>query len=153
MVVGVVIGSVVAMVLVFAKTVLGVAWTGKSTRSIGTSETRIQDKLRQEYSFAINNSKSELFLIQKLNRGSIDVQKTAMLNSLINKQVSTCDHITIGKVRSVSNGMIVVIHNEGSSQQKRYEIPTYFVRQNYEYQVSLDICARDLKHYVPQMAY
>jgi hypothetical protein len=152
-IVSVIIGSVVAIVLVFAKTVLGVAWTGKSTRSVRTTETRIQDKLRQEYPLGISNSKSELRLIQKLNQSSVDVQKTATLNSLINKQVSTCDHATIGNIHSVSNGMMVVTHNESSSQQKRYEIPIYFVRQNYEYQVLLDICARDLEHYVPQMAY
>lgn len=152
-IVGVVIGSVVAMVLVFAKTVLGVAWTGKSTRSLGTSQNRIQNKLEQEYSVETNNSESELRLNQIPNQRSTGGQKAAIVDSLINKQVSTCDNATIGNVHSVHNGMIIITLNESSPQQKRYEIPTYYVRQNYEDYVLLDICAKDLGHYIPQLAY
>lgn len=146
-IVGVVMGSVVAMVLVFAKTVLGVAWTGKSTRSLKTSENRIQNRLEQEYSVDTNNSD------QIPNQRSTGGQKAAIVDSLINKQVSTCDNATIGNVHSVHNGMIVITHNESSPQQKRYEIPAYYVRRNYENYVLLDICAKDLGHYIPQMAY
>jgi hypothetical protein len=154
-IVGVVIGSVVAMVLVFAKTVLGVAWTGKSTRSLkaGTSQNKIQNRLEQEYSADINSSETELRLNQIPNQRSTDEQKAAIVDSLIDKQVSTCDNATIGNVHSVHNGMIVIIHNESSPQQNRYEIPTYYIRQNYENCVVLDICANDLGHYIPQIAY
>jgi hypothetical protein len=44
-IVGVVIGSVVAIVLVFAKTVLGVAWTGKSVRKLRMILTTAQERL------------------------------------------------------------------------------------------------------------
>lgn len=154
-IVGVVIGSVVAMVLIFAKTVLGVAWTGKSTRSLNarTSQNRIQNRLEQEYSVDINSSESELRLNQIPNQRLTGGQKAAIVDSLIDKQVSTCDNMTIGNVHSVHNGMIVIVHNESSVQQERYEIPTYYVRQNYENYVLLDICANDLGHYIPQIAY
>ena len=152
-IVGVVIGSVVAMVLVFAKTVLGIAWTEKSTRSlkVGTSQNRIQNTLEQEYD--LNSSETELRLNQIPNQRSADEQKADIVDSLINKQVSTCDNATIGNVHSVHNGMIVIIHNVSSPQQSRYEIPTYYIRQNYENCVVLDICANDLEHYIPQIAY
>ncbi len=48
-IVGVIIGSVVALVLAFVKTVLGVAWTGKSARRVGISETSNQNVVTQEY--------------------------------------------------------------------------------------------------------
>ena len=152
-IVGVVIGSVVAMVLIFAKTVLGVGWTGKSERSLGTSQNRIQNSLEQKYSADINSSETELRLNQIPNQRSTGKQKAAIVDSLIDKQVSTCDNTTIGNVHSVHNGMIVILHNESSPQQNRYEIPTYYVRQNYENYVVLDICANDLGHYIPQIAY
>ncbi len=154
-IVSVVIGSVVAMVLIFAKTVLGVAWTGKSTRSLkaGISQNRIQNRLEQEYSVDTNSSESELRLNQIPNERSTDGQKAAFVDSLIDKQVSTCDHTAIGNVHSVHNGMIVIVNNEGSVQQERYEIPTYYVRRNHENYVLLDICANDLGHYIPQIAY
>jgi hypothetical protein len=44
-IVGVVKGSVVAIVLVFAKTVLGIAWTGKSARKLRMILTTAQERL------------------------------------------------------------------------------------------------------------
>lgn len=154
-IVGVVIGSVVAMVLVFAKTVLGVAWTGKNRRRLetGSSQNRIQNRLEQEYSVNTNNSESGLRLNKIHNQMSTGEQKVAVVDSLINKQVPTSDNMAIGNVHSVHTGMIVIVRNESSVQQERYKISIYYVLRNYEDYVLLDICANDLGHYIPQIAY
>ena len=49
-------GSVVAMVLVFSKTVLNVAWAGKSVRRIGISEVGNLNGGKQEYLTNTNNN-------------------------------------------------------------------------------------------------
>jgi hypothetical protein len=154
-IVGVVIGSVVAMVLVFAKTVLGVAWTEKNTRRLetGSSQNRIQNRLEQEYSVDTNNSESGLRLNKIHNQMSTSEQKVAVVDSLINKQVLTSDNMAIGNVHSVHTGMIVIVQNESSVQQERHELPINCVRWNYEDYVLLDICANDLGHYISQIAY
>lgn len=145
-IVSVVIGSVVAMALVFAKTVLGVAWTDKNARRIGVSEVNNQNGVTQEYLTSGNNPKRELRSSQISNKETIDaktaVKKVDNIDSLINKQVLTCDNVTIGKVHAVHNAMIVL----KSLQDKRYEIPTYYVRQNFHNSILLDICANDLEH-------
>jgi hypothetical protein len=150
-IVSVVIGSVVAMALVFAKTVLGVAWTDKSARRIGVSEVNNQNGVTQEYLTSSNNPKRELRSSQISNKETIDaktaVKKADNIDSLINKQVLTCDNVTIGKVHAVHNAMIVL----KSLQDKRYEIPTYYVRQNFHNSILLDICANDLEHYNSQV--
>jgi hypothetical protein len=150
-IVSVVIGSVVAMALVFAKTVLGVAWTDKSARRIGVSEVNNQNGVTQEYLTSGNNPKRELRSSQISNKETIDaktaVKKVDNIDSLINKQVLTCDNVTIGKVHAAHNAMIVL----KSLQDKRYEIPTYYVRQNFHNSILLDICANDLEHYNSQV--
>lgn len=150
-IVSVVIGSVVAMALVFAKTVLGVAWTDKSGRRIGVSEINNQNGVTQEYLTSSNNPKRELRSSQISNKETIDaktaVKKADNIDSLINKQVLTCDNVTIGKVHAVHNAMMVL----KSLQDKRYEIPTYYVRQNFHNSILLDICANDLEHYNSQV--
>lgn len=83
-IVSVVIGSVVAMALVFAKTVLGVAWTDKSARRVGVSEVSNQNGVMNEYLPISNNPESELRSNQISNKESIDI-KTA------GKKVDTID--------------------------------------------------------------
>jgi hypothetical protein len=145
-IVGVVIGSVVAMVLVFSKTVLGVAWTGKSARRIEVSETSNLNSAKQEYFSDI--AKRELYSVRTSSDKPINVKKTNVIESLMDKQVLTCDNMTIGKVHAVHNNMMDI---EGLSQDKRYEISAYYVRQNLHNSVLMDICASDLEHYRPHV--
>ncbi|MGC1132106.1 MAG: hypothetical protein WA941_04750 [Nitrososphaeraceae archaeon] len=150
-IVGVVIGSVVAMALVFGKTVLGVAWTGTKAGRLGISETSSQNGGIQEYSINTNNPKRESRLMQTTNQKLIDRQKANIADSLINKQVSTCDNIVIGNIHAVHNRMIVITRIGSLPQDMKYEIPAYYVRHNYQNDVLMDICARDLEHYNPQL--
>ncbi|MGH9978149.1 MAG: hypothetical protein ACRD8Z_20310 [Nitrososphaeraceae archaeon] len=48
-IVGVMIGSVVAIALVFAKTVLSVAWTGNDTKRLTSAQNRNKNKIVQEH--------------------------------------------------------------------------------------------------------
>jgi hypothetical protein len=64
-IVGVIIGCVVAMVLVFGKTVLGVAWTGNNTKGFIAVQGGSKNKIVQQHSqdkndASINNASSKL---------------------------------------------------------------------------------------------
>ena len=64
-IVGVIVGSVVAMVLVFGKTVLGVAWTGNSTKRFiavqsGNKNKIVQQHMQDKNDGSINNASSKL---------------------------------------------------------------------------------------------
>ncbi len=48
-IVGVIIGSVVAMALVFGKTVLGVAWTGNGVKRVNLGESGNKNKIIQQH--------------------------------------------------------------------------------------------------------
>ena len=47
-IVGVIVGSVVAIALVFGKTVLGVAWTGNGTKRVTAVESGNENKIIQQ---------------------------------------------------------------------------------------------------------
>jgi hypothetical protein len=144
------IGSVVAIALVFASEVLGVAWTGKNIKMfrntrIGDHDDFIQANLR-------NKPDSERFVLtypvdQKL--AAKKESKTSKFDSLINKKVYTCDNEIIGSIDSVYNGMLIVTHS--ISQGTKYEIPAYYIRQNYQTSLVMDVCAKDLDRYNPQL--
>ena len=148
-IVSVIIGSVVAMVLVFSKTVLGVAWTGKSIRRIGISEVSNLNGSTQRYLTNTNNNpKKELHLMRTPSEKSMEVKKADIIDSLMNKQVLTCDNVTVGNIHAVNNNMMDI---EGLSENKRYEVSIYYVRQNLHNSVLLDIHSSDLEHYNPQV--
>jgi hypothetical protein len=48
-IVGVMIGSVVAIALVFGKTVLSVAWTGNDTKRLTSAQNANENKIVQEH--------------------------------------------------------------------------------------------------------
>ena len=147
-IVGVIIGSVVAMVLIFGKTVLSVAWTGKSVRRIGILEISNLNGGTQRYLTNTNNNpKKELHLMRTPSEKSREVKKADIIGSLMNKQVLTCDNVTVGNIHAIHNNMIDI---EGL-ENIRYEISTYYVRQNLHNSVLLDIRSSDLEHYNPQV--
>jgi hypothetical protein len=152
-IVGVVIGSVVAMVLVFGKIVLGVAWTENIARRLKMNQNRNVNRAVHEHgqdtddlrSAPLNLSESQ----NEKNKEPVQVQdKSKDFGSLINKQVSTCDNVIIGSIYAIHNGLMFIIH---SPQSKRYEIPTYYVRERDQNSVLVDISAGDLEHYKPQV--
>ncbi len=52
-------------------------------------------------------------------------KKPKDFNSLLNKEVSTCDNVTIGSISALNNGLMFIIH---APQNIKYEIPTYFIQ-------------------------
>ena len=79
---------------------------------------------------------------------SMGVKKANNIDSLVNKQVLTCDNVTVGNIHAIHNNMLDI---EGLSENKRYEISTYYIRQNLHNSVLLDIRSSDLEHYNPQV--
>ncbi len=144
-IVGVIIGSVVAMVLVFGKTVLGVAWTGKSTHK---SKKPAQNPSEV---FSTNDlGKVLLYKSQNENwKGLESKNKSNDFDSLLNKEVFTCDGTLIGCISSLQNGLMVISY---APEGIRYEIPAYYLRQRSQNNVLVDISARDLQHYESHVA-
>ena len=67
-IVGVLIGSVVAIALVFGKTVLSVAWTGKDTNRWTAVQSGTQNKIVEDHSQENNDStKKEFANLNKSN--------------------------------------------------------------------------------------
>ena len=153
-IVSVIIGSVVAISLVFGKTVLGVAWTGNGAKKLTASQNGDKNKIVHQYlqdkSFlSINKTSSRLEKGNK-NRISSHVEESKGLDSLLNKEVSTCDNVTIGNISALQNGLMFIFC---APLNLKYEIPTYFVRQYDQNNVLVDISAGDLEHYKPQVSF
>jgi hypothetical protein len=147
-IVGVIIGSVVAIALVFGKTVLSVAWTGKGVKRVTVVESGNKNNIIQQDM----QDKSEISKVSKdtPDRISSQVEKPKNLDSLLNKEVTTCDNVAIGCISALQNGLMFI---SSSPLNIKYEIPTYFVRQYDQNIVLVDISARDLEHYKPQLSF
>ena len=149
-IVSVIIGSVVAMALVFAKVVLGVAWTGKSKGKFRTARISNHNniipnlpKMAEPETSVPTNSATN----QKLTAGKNS--KANKFDLLVNKHAYTCDNLVIGNISSVFNGMLIIVNSV--SKNNRYEIPIYYIRQNLQSHIITDIPSKDLEHYSQQL--
>lgn len=151
-IVGVMIGSVVAIALVFGKTVLSVAWTGNDTKRLTSAQNGNKNKIVQEH-LQEKNDISRMKGFSKLdndNRITSYAKKSKGFDSLLNKEVSTCDNVIIGNISALHNGLMFIIY---APQNIKYEIPTYFVRQYDQNSVLVDISAEDLEYYKPKISF
>lgn len=153
-IVGVMIGSVVAIALVFGKTVLSVAWTGNDTKRLTAVQNGNKNKIVQEH-VQEKNEFSRMKGFSKLNKDNDNritsySKKPKDFNSLLNKEVSTCDNVTIGSISALNNGLMFIIY---APQNIKYEIPTYFIRQHDQNSVLVDISAADLEYYKPKISF
>lgn len=147
-------GSVVAIALVFGKTVLSVAWTGNDTKRLTAVQSENKDKIVQQH-LQDKNDVSRNNAFPKLGRGNDNrvssyLEKSKGLDSLLNKEVSTCDNVSIGSISALHNGLMFIFY---APQNMKYEIPTYFVRQYDQNSVLVDISAGDLEHYKPKVSF
>ena len=148
------IGSVVAIALVFGKTVLSVAWTGNDTKRLTAAQNGNKNKIVQEH-LQEKNDTSRMKGFSKLNKDNNNqitsyAKKPKDFNSLLNKEVSTCDNVTIGSISALNNGLMFIIH---APQNIKYEIPTYFISQHDQNSVVVDISAADLAYYKPMITF
>jgi hypothetical protein len=153
-IVGVMIGSVVAIALVFGKTVLSVAWTGNGTKKLTAVQNGNKNKIVREL-VQEKNEFSRMKGFSKLNKDNDNritsySKKPKDFNSLLNKEVSTCDNVTIGSISALNNGLMFIVY---APQNIKYEIPTYFIRQYDQNSVLVDISAADLEYYKPKISF
>jgi hypothetical protein len=153
-IVGVMIGSVVAIALVFGKTVLSVAWTGNDTKKLTAVQNGNKNKIVREH-VQEKNEFSRMKGFSKLNKDNDNritsySKKPKDFNSLLNKEVSTCDNVTIGSISALNNGLMFIVY---APQNIKYEIPTYFIRQHDQNSVLVDISAADLEYYKPKISF
>jgi hypothetical protein len=101
-IVSVIIGSVLAMVLVFSRAVRVIAWTG---RKIGIFDPSNLNRDSQRYLTNTNNNnpKREFRSMRTPYEKSMEVMKADINDSLINKQVLTCDNVTVGNIHAIHN--------------------------------------------------
>lgn len=136
------VGAVVAIILVFGKTVFRVAWTGNN---VSKSKKRAQNQ--SEIISTIDSGKVLLDEGQKEDgKGLESRNKSNNFDSLVNRNVFACDGALIGSISSLQNELMVIYNRE----RIRFEIPTYYIRQRSQTNVLVDISARDLQHYEPQ---
>lgn len=141
-------GSVVTLVLVFGKTVLGVVWTenGRKEHKIIQVRNRnaaVQEHLHQKSVRVKVDSEAQ---IERKRRSQIAVQfkRSSNLNDLKNKRVKTCDLIEIGSVITIDNQSMTVL---GFDKQHEYVIPDYYIREYDEENVLIDTSFQYLYHY------
>lgn len=125
-------------------------WTENDTRKLKANRTRNRNVAVREHLQDTDDERRKSSLMQtETNQKSVKVkEKSNNFDSLINKQVSTCDNVIIGSIYAIQNGLMIIIY---APQSKRYEIPTYYVRQRNQNSVLVDISAGDLEHYKPQV--
>jgi hypothetical protein len=97
-IVGVVMGSVVAIALVFGKTVLGVAWTGNGAKRVTLVESANKNNIIQQHI----QDKNDVSIKETSNLGlsraadnliSSQLEKPQDLESLLNKEAATNDNV------------------------------------------------------------
>jgi hypothetical protein len=97
-IVGVVMGSVVAIALVFGKTVLGVAWTGNGAKRVTLVESANKNNIIQQHIHDKNDVSIKETSNSELSRAadnliSSQVEEPQDLESLLNKEVTTCENV------------------------------------------------------------
>jgi activator of 2-hydroxyglutaryl-CoA dehydratase len=163
-IIGVIIGSVATLALVFGKTVLGVAWTENGTREHEMIQTRNRYAAVQEHLHHADNRGRKVSLKQNENnqksvqveinsdsqiktksrsQTTVQFKRSSNLNDLINKRVKTSDLMDIGYVIGIDNQLMTVLdHNK-----QEYAIPTYYIREYDKENVLIDTSIRYLYHY------
>ena len=91
-------GSVVAIALVFGKTVLGVAWTGNGAKRVTLVESANKNNIIQQHIHDKNDVSIKETSNSELSRAadnliSSQVEEPQDLESLLNKEVTTCENV------------------------------------------------------------
>jgi hypothetical protein len=162
---GVVVGSVITLVLIFGKLVLGVLWTETDKKEREIIQIRNRNVTAQKHLNSINNRRG-VFSKQnedthkpeaKMNsdehtkaesksksRTTVQFKLSYNLNELISKRVKTSDLIEIGNVIAIDNQSMTVL---GCNKQHTYVIPDYYIREYDEDDVLIDTSIQYLYHY------
>jgi len=161
---GVVMGSVVTLVLVFGKIVLGVVWTGNDRKVSGIIQNRNRNAAPQEYLHSIDDRKGTLLKQYDDNQKSVQVKansdlhieakprsrtvvqfkRSCNLNELIGKRVKTSEFIEIGNVIAIDNQSMTVL---SCNKKHEYAIPDYYIRGYDEDNVLIDTSTQYIYHY------
>ncbi|HEY7081262.1 MAG TPA: hypothetical protein VH500_16305 [Nitrososphaeraceae archaeon] len=165
-IIGVGIGSVVALVLVFGKMVLGVIWTGNGKKEHEIIQTRNLNVAAREHLVSTYNRNSILSKQNEDNkkyvqikarsdaqietksksrsRTAVKFKRSCNLNELISKRVKTSDLIEVGNVIAIDNQSMTVL---SCNKQHTYVIPDYYIREYDRDSVLIDTSIQYLYHY------
>jgi len=146
--VGIMIGSSLAIALLFAATVLSLRWWEmilihrhrRNGKSIQQQQLEINRKL-------ISNHVTKVKVEAKTKSQSqtlVQLKRMSNWNELINKRVKTCEMSDIGYVFAIDNQSMTVSHY---TTKQQYVIPTYYIREYDQESVLTDVSIRYLYHY------
>jgi hypothetical protein len=163
---GVIVGSVITLVLIFGKIVLGVVWTGNDKKGYEILQIRNRNAAAQKHLRSTQNRKGIFSKQNKDNQKSeanvnsdvpiktesksksksrtVQFKLSCNLNELISKRVKTSDLIEIGNVIAIDNQSMTVL---GCNKQHKYVIPDYYIREYDEIDVLIDTSIQYLYHY------
>jgi hypothetical protein len=131
------IGVSLMIVLLFSRTVLSMNWckygvTGRHSRN---------KENKNEHSRRIRVSEARSVI--RSNSHTKKINQLSNWNELVNKKVSTCDKIYIGRIIAI-DGRSVAIR---SDSRQDYAISTYWIREYDEEKAVIDTSIRYLHYY------
>jgi hypothetical protein len=131
------IGVSLMIVLLFSRTVLSMNWckygvTGRHSRN---------KENKNEHSQRIRVSEARSVI--RSNSHTKKINQLSNWNELVNKKVSTCDKIYIGRIIAI-DGRSVAIR---SDSRQDYAISTYWIREYDEEKAVIDTSIRYLHYY------
>ena len=93
---------------------LGVAWTGNSAKKVTLVESENKNSIIQHHVQDKNEVPIKKTSTSKLSKAagnqiSSQVKRTKNLESLLNKEVTTCDNVAIGAISALQNGLMFII--------------------------------------------
>jgi hypothetical protein len=147
--VGIIIGSSLAIALLFAATVLSLRWweiilIHRHRRNVNSTQQQQQLEInRKLISNHVTKVKSEA-KTKSQSQTLVQLKRMSTWNELINKRVKTCEMSDIGYVFAINNQSMTVSHY---TTKQKYVIPTYYIREYDQDSVFIDVSIRYLYHY------
>lgn len=134
------VGSSLAMALVFASTVL----SPKGHRMMRERSHNInQEQLDMNRSLVSTVNSEAQAIKRSKSQTLVQLKRMSYLDNLVGKRVITCEKSELGYVIAIDKLFITILH---PSKQK-YVIPTYYLREYDQEKIMIDVSIRYLHHY------
>ncbi len=148
-----IIAANLAIALLFASTVLSLKWweqitihrlLKRSKKDISKMQGQPNDVNRISSNPIIMTTRTGAQIKSKSKtQALVQHKRIPSLSELINKKVTTCEMIEVGRVISINKQSITILHKTG----QEYIISTYYIRGYNQENIVTDISIRYLYHY------
>jgi hypothetical protein len=138
------IGSSLAIALLFAATVLSFKWWKMIVIHRHHRSKKNQQKKQDSNRELIPQHK--IVEVKSQSQKLVQLKRMSNWNELINKKVKTCEMVDVGRIIGIDKQSMTVLHES----KQEYVIPTYYIREYNQENVVIDISIRYLYHYKPE---